>query len=172
MEVSNMKNIIIVTNESNIVDTTLKPLFNNPSFVKVENGEYTSGDPYARWIEVINDEEKEVCAFPVESNEYNVLRVPLAGFAYMVAYARKHNRVDDECMVVCMKELYPTMVFSKEKYHLFLYGKSNINEIVFKEWFNTSQGTNALLGSDYDEFIDLIQNGSIPLLSEGIYDIL
>jgi hypothetical protein len=169
-----MNNIIIVTNESSIVDSTLKQLYNNPEYVKVENVPYTEGNPYARWIEIEDGEATEMCAVPSENNTYNVLRIPMAGFVYMVAHARYYNRMHDKNMVVCMKELYPTMLFALEKYHMFLYGKSKVTERDFEEWFNIPQEdeTNSLITSEYDDIIDMALEGKFPMVSEALADIL
>lgn len=171
-----MNNIIIVTNEINIVDSTLKILYNDPDFVKIENVPYSTGDPYARWIDIVDGERVEMQANPKEGNIYNVLRVPLPGLVYMIAYSRFHELTDDKNMVVCMKELYPTMVFTLEKYHLFLYGKNNVTRHDFDEWFalpvNEEEPINALLNSDYDVFINIAKENRMPLVSEALSNIL
>ena len=171
-----MNNIIIVTNEVSIVDSTLKLLYNDPDYVKIENVPYYEGTPYARWIDSTNEETKEMCANPSGGNRYNVLRVPLSGFVYMIAYSRYYNRVNDNNMIVCMKELFPTMVFGMEKYHMFLYGKSQVTRHDFEEWFTIADSYddtgNVLLSSDYDIFIDMARENKIPLVSEDLANIL
>ena len=167
-----MNNIVIVTNEVNIVDTSLRLVYNDPSFVKIENTGTSISKAQARWVEVINGVEHEMYANPSETNPYNILRIPMAGLVYMVAYARKYDRTEDTNMVVCMKELYPTMLFSMEKYHLFLYGKQKITTNIFEEWFETAEGINPFLTEDFDDIYDMMLEGKFIHLSDAINELI
>jgi hypothetical protein len=167
------KNIIVVTNDTNIADRFLSNIYSHDDVTMVQetvlDPEESSEGLIAAWKNPVNDEIKELGIFGANTSEYAIYRMPISGFCYMMARARK---LQDQqiSMVVCIKEYNPTMLYKNEGYHLLLDGHFIPTMSLFREWFSTAT-MNSLLLPEYDWLYEMANEGRIPLLSDRYEDL-
>ena len=159
-----MKNVIVVTNEPNIVDRYMSNLYKKPN-VNVcpilDQVNSFNERLMCSWV----DEENDIkftrgILKPSESDGINIIKIPFSGFAYIVAYNRHYNLIQDQNIIISIKENIPTAISSQEKYHLFLDGKFNISIDIINECFNLN-ASNSLLSEDYDFIMDWLKEEKI-----------
>lgn len=162
------KNIIIVTNDQYIADKFMSTVYTNEHVnlvsEKVLDEIDSSEGLMAAWRRSIDGVEAEIGLYKASDNEFAIYRVPISGFCYMLAKARKIQD-QDLSMIVCIKELNPTMLYKREGFHLLLDGKFIPSISLFREWF-MSATTNSLLLPEYDWLYEMAEERRIPLLSE------
>lgn len=169
-----MKNIIIVTNEPSIADRYLSDIYLSPKFYVpnvLDNVDTFDEDIIASWNEDNGENVSRRAIFKPDNDLYNIYRVPMAGLAYMIVYNRVNNLVDDRNIVVSINENIPTMLYSTEKYDMFLGGKFLPTVEIFEECFDIND-SNTLLKSEYDFIVDLVKSNSLLFVSDFINDLL
>ena len=170
-----MQNLIIVTNEPNIVDRYMADLYkkSNINVCPILNQVNTFKDSIiSSWVSEENDVEiNKGIIKPSDESKINIIKVPFNGFAYMVAYNRYYQLTEDQNIVISIKENIPTPITPREKYHLFLDGKFNLSAHLIEECFSLNS-SNSLLSEDYDFVMDLINKGNILFVSKFIGEIL
>jgi hypothetical protein len=172
------KNIIVVTNEEGIMDRIFKPLYgkypNNIAASKNVSTTALAKNFYGKWmaIDSVNGEYIMGCPHKnVLPSGYQVIKMPFAGFAYMIAYSRKYNLEEDQNLVISIKEKIPTQTYSLELYHLFINSGVRVSLNMFDEYFNMTEG-NSLLGLLFDPVMEMIANDQIPMVSPDIKNLL
>lgn len=168
------KNIIVVTNEEGIIDRVFRPLYGKypNKIVDIPNTVTTAAATgfWAKWTVSDNNGERTM-GCPIKNNPcYQVIKVPFAGFAYMVAYNRKYE-LDDQNLVISVKEKIPTQTYSLELYHLYINSRVKVGLDMFNEYFNMTEG-NSLRGLLFDPVIEMIKNDEIPHASDDIKNLL
>jgi hypothetical protein len=168
------KNIVVVTNEEGIMDHIFKPLYakypTDLTPIKNVTTDTSSLGFWAKWIED-GSNGQTVMGCPIKSNPgYQIIKVPFAGFAYMVAYNRKYQ-LDNQNLIISIKEKIPTQTYSMELYHLYINSRVKVGISMFDEYFNMTEG-NSLLGLLFDPVMEMIANDQIPMVSPDIKNLL
>jgi hypothetical protein len=162
------KNIIIVTNDQYIADKFMATVYANEHVNLVSEKILDETDPdehlFGAWKRSVDGVETEIGLYKASDNEFAIYRVPISGFCYMMAKARAIQD-QDLSMIVCIKELNPTMLYKNEGFHLLLDGKFIPTISLFREWFESAT-SNSLLLPEYDWLYEMAEAKRIPLLSD------